>query len=106
MKTIKMLSCDIECNIREAEEKISTAYRLKSDHPAMALWYKEMAIAHLNFNTKGHELVAAEITNYRNSDDYKQHPEYADGMMAVWNDKHSDLIAKTAMVKAMIDSFK
>lgn len=106
MRMIKLLSNDMECNINEAEEKISTAYALKDKHPNIAAWYKEMASAHLNFNTKGHELVAAEIRSYRESPDYMQHPEYADGMKAVWDDKHADMIAKTAKVRAMIDTFK
>lgn len=106
MRTIKMLSQDIECNILEADEKMETAYSLKLEHPAMALWYRDMAQAHLGFNTKGHELVAAEIQNYKNSQHYADHPEYADGMLAVWNDKHADLITRTSRIKSMIDSFK
>ena len=106
MISIKMLSKDIECNIREAEDKIDTAYRLKDQHPAMAAWYRDMAIAHIGFNVKGHELVTAEISTYRSSDEYKAHPEYADGMQAVWRDQHADLVAYAARVKAMIDAFK
>lgn len=106
MRIIKHLSSDIECNIREAEEKIDTAYRLKSEYPQEAMWYKDMAATHLNFNNKAHELVAAQISTYRNSVEYKDHPEYADGMMAVWNDRHADLIAKSAKVKSMIDAYK
>ena len=93
-------------NIREASEKIGTAYKMKADHPQEAMWYKDMALMHLNFNTKAHELVATQITNYRNSAEYREHPEYADGMMAVWNDRHSDLVAEAARVKSMIDALK
>ena len=106
MRTIKMLANDIECNIREAEEKIETAYRLRNDHPNMGAWYRDMASAHLGFNSKGHELITAEIATYRNTLGYAEHPEYADGMIAVWQDKHVDLITATARVKSMIDSYK
>lgn len=106
MRIIKQLSGDIECNIREAEEKIDTAYRLREQFPQEALWYKDMAIAHLNFNNRAHELVAAQINTYRSSQEYKDHPEYADGMMAVWNDRHADLIARSAKVKSMVDTYK
>ena len=106
MRIIKQLSDDIACNIREAEEKINTAYRLKSANAAEAAWYKEMALAHLTFNTKAHELVVAQISAYKAGKDYAEHPEYADGMMAVWNDRHADLMADTARVRAMIDAFK
>jgi len=106
MRTIKMLSRDIETNLCEAEDKIDTAYRLRSEHPAIAMWYKDMAAAHCTFNQKGHDLVMQEINAYKNSDEYKNHPEYADGMMAVWNDKHAEIMSKSARIKSMIDSYK
>lgn len=106
MRIIKDLSRDIECNIREAEEKINTAYSLLSTYPAAAVWYRDMAMAHLNFNNKAHDLVTAEISKYRVSSEYAEHPEYADGMMAVWQDRHNDIVSDSAKVRAMIDNFK
>ena len=106
MRIIKMLAEGISENIEEAREKIEEAYRLKSLHPAESMWLREMALAHLNFNARGHELVAAQIAAYKASQEYKDHPEYADGMMAVWNDKHADMMARSARVKAMIDGLK
>lgn len=106
MRIIKQISCDIEENLREAEDKIETAYRLRSEHPNTAMWYKEMAAAHLGFNGKGHDLVANAIGDYKSGAEYKAHPEYADGMMAVWTDKHAEMTAKAARIKSMIDSFK
>lgn len=106
MRIIKQLARDIECNIDEAEDKIDTAYRLKAEFPAEAAWYREMASAHIAFNTKAHELVRAQIDKYKQSDSYRDHPEYADGMMAVWNDKHADMVAYASRVKGMIDAFK
>ena len=106
MRIIKMLSEDIACNIKEAEDKIETAYALKDKFPSEALWYKDMAQTHLNFNTKAHELVTAQINAYRASQEYKEHPEYADGMMAVWQDRHADLMKQSAKVSAMINTYK
>lgn len=106
MRLIKALTDDIECNIREAEDKVTTAYRMRSEHPSIAVWYRDMAQAHLNFNIKAHELISSEIANYKSSKDYEEHPEYADGMLAVWRAKHADMIANTARVKAMVDSYK
>ena len=106
MIIIKNLAEDIECNIREANDKIGTAYSLRTEHPAEAMWYKDMAFAHLNFNTKAHELIANLIANYQKTEQYNEHPEYAEGMKAVWNMKHSDMIRETARVKSMIDTFK
>ena len=57
MKLIKRLSADIACNIDEAREKIRTAYALKAECPEAAAWYREMAAAHINFNTNGHAVV-------------------------------------------------
>ena len=106
MRIIKRLADDISCNIREAEDKIETAYRLKAEYPTEAAWYREMASAHLAFNTKAHEMVKAQIDKYKTSEHHKEHPEYADGMMAVWNDKHAEVTAWSARVKAMIDAWK
>lgn len=106
MKLIKRLSADIACNIDEAREKIRTAYALKAECPEAAAWYREMAAAHINFNTNGHAVVKKLIEGYKASEEYKRNPAYADGMIAAWEAVHNDLIAKTAEVKAMIDGWK
>lgn len=106
MRIIKELARAIECNVDEAEDKIRRAYELKETYPAAAAWYKEMAAAHLAFNAKGHEVAAKAIADYKSGDEYKAHPEYADGMMAVWTDRHAEIMAESARVKAMVDTFK
>lgn len=106
MKLIKRISNDIAGNINEAREKIRTAYALKAESPEAAAWYREMAQAHIGFNSKGHEVIKKLIETYKNSEEYKRNPAYADGMMGAWNAIHDDLIAKTAEVKAMVDGFK
>lgn len=106
MKLIKRISNEIAGNIDEAREKIRTAYALKAESPEAAAWYREMAAAHINFNSSGHAAVKKLIDAHKNSDEYKRNPAYADGMIAAWTVIHDDLIAKTAEVKAMIDGFK
>lgn len=106
MKLIKRISNDIAGNIDEAREKIRTAYELKAESPEAAAWYREMANAHLGFNSKGHEVSKKLIETYKNSEEYKRNPAFADGMLGAWNAIHDDLIAKTAEVKAMVDGFK
>ena len=106
MKLIKQISNDIAENISEARDKIRTAYETKTILPDAATWYREMASAHIGFNTKGHEVVKKLIEAYKASEDYKKNPDYADGMLCAWNAIHEDLIAKTAEVKAMVDGFK
>lgn len=106
MKIIKRLSNDIAGNIEEARDKIRVAYELKAEFPEAAAWYREMAAAHINFNSNGHATVKKLIDAHKNSEEYKRNPAYADGMIAAWTVIHDDLIAKTAEVKAMIDGFK
>lgn len=106
MKLIKQISNDIAGNIDEAREKMRTAYALKAESPEAAAWYREMAQAHIGFNSKGHEVIKKMIETYKNSEEYKRNPAFADGMLGAWNAIHDDLIAKTAEVKAMVEGFK
>ena len=106
MKMIKRLSAEIAGNIEEARDKIKTAYGLKTECPEAAAWYREMANAHIAFNTNGHALVKKMIEAYKAGEEYKKKPEYAEGMMAVWKAIHEDMIAKSAEVRATIDGFK
>lgn len=106
MRLIKMLCADIAGNIDEAREKIRTAYEVRGTSLDAAVWYRDMASAHLGFNTAGHSAVKKMIDTYKDSEEYKRNPEYANGMIAAWEAVHNDLIAKTAEVKAIIDGFK
>lgn len=106
MKLIKRISNDIAGNIDEAREKIRTAYELKAESPEAAAWYRDMAQAHIGFNSKGHEVCKKLIESHKASEEYKRNPAFADGMLGAWNAIHDDLIAKTAEVKAMVDGFK
>lgn len=106
MRMIKRLANDIAGNIDEAREKIRTAYELKAEAPEAAAWYREMASAHLGFNTNGHAAVKKIIDTYKASEEYKRNPSFADGMLTAWEAVHNDLIAKTAEVKAMVDGWK
>lgn len=106
MKIIKRLSNDLAGNIEEARDKIRVAYELKAEFPEAAAWYREMAAAHINFNSNGHATVKKLIDAHKNSEEYKRNPAYADGMIAAWTVIHDDLIARTAEVKAMIDGLK
>ena len=39
-------------------------------------------------------------------DAYKRNPEYANGMLEAWQAMHTDMMARAAEVKAMIDGYK
>lgn len=103
MRMIKQLSDAIRENIHEAKEKIQMAYKLREKDKAVADWYKDMAAAHLNFNTKGHECVTRMINDARaKMADNPMTP----GMLAVYEEIHADIIAENAEVQGMIMAYK
>ena len=106
MKLIKQMANNIAGNIDEARDKIRMAYELRNEYPEAAAWYREMANAHIAFNTNGHALVKKMIEAYKASDDYKKKPEYAEGMIAAYSAMHDELMEKTAEVRAMIEGYK
>lgn len=103
MKMIKMLSEDIRGNIHEAEEKIKTAYKLREKDKSLADWYRDMAVAHLGFNTTGHSLVARMI--HEAEAEMHDNPMLP-GMKAVYNEMHADIMAEAAEVQGMIAAYK
>jgi hypothetical protein len=103
MWMIKKVSDEIRGNIHEAREKINKAYKLRDENRSVAEWYKEMASAHIGFNSTGHSVVTRLI------DEAKVHMHdnpMMPGMMAVYNEIHADLIRESAEVQAMIQNFK
>lgn len=100
MREIKHVVKDIEHNIREAREKIMRAYNMMESNRAYADWQRDMAMGHLAFNAKGHEIVKKMIADVANSTD-----PLAPGMRAMFEDIHADMMRDTAEVKAMIDSY-
>lgn len=103
MKMIKWASDIISGNLREAEKYIHKAYELRDTNATAADWCKEMAAKHLDFNTKGHELVKKLITDYAASG---KNSELAPGMMAVYNDLHAEMMRKHAEIVGMITAYK
>lgn len=103
MRMIKKVSDSIRENIHEAKEKIDMAYRLHDEDKAVADWYKEMAAAHLNFNTNGHNIVVKLIEQAKAE---KQGNPMMPGMMAAYNEIHSSLKIESAEVQAMIQNYK
>lgn len=99
MREIKHITKDIAGNIREAREKIGRAYELVEENRAYADWQRDMALQHLSFNTKGHEIAKKMISEAEESN------PLTPGMRMVYNALHADLMKETAEVKAMIDGF-
>lgn len=103
MRMIKWASDIISGNLREAEKYIGKAYELRDVNKDAADWCKEMAAKHLDFNTKGHDLVKRLIADYAASG---KHSELAPGMQAVYNEIHADMIKRNAEIMAMISGYK
>ena len=103
MKMIKQISDAIRENIHEAKEKINMAYKLRDHDRAAADWYKEMAAAHIGFNTNGHSVVTKLIEAAKAKEGSNP---MMPGMMAVYNEIHADLIRESAEVQAMIQNYK
>jgi hypothetical protein len=100
---IKKVSNAIRENIHEAKEKIDMAYRLRDEDKAVADWYKEMAAAHLAFNSTGHNVVTKLIEHAKE----RMHDNpMLPGMMAVYNEIHADMKREAAEVQAMIQNYK
>ena len=103
MRMIKKLSDDMWENIHEAKDKIREAYKLRDSDKAAADWYKEMAAAHMAFNTNGHANVKRLIDMART--EMKDNPMMP-GMLAVYTEAHADIMAASAEVNAMIAAYK
>lgn len=103
MRMIKRLSKEIECNIREAREKICSAYELRDKDKAAADWFRDMAAQHMAFNQAGHANVKRMIedTKTKRADD-----KLMPGMQAVYDDMHADIMRESAEVQAMISAYK
>lgn len=103
MRMIKKLSDDMWGNIHEAKDKIREAYKLRDADKGAADWYKEMAAAHMAFNTNGHANVKRLIEHAKN--EMSDNP-MTPGMLAVYSEMHADIMAAAAEVNAMIAAYK
>lgn len=103
MRMIKKVSNAMWENIHEARDKIGMAYRLHDEDKAVADWYRDMAAAHIAFNTSGHNIVHNLIEHAKGT--MHDNPMLP-GMIAVYNDLHADIKREAAEVQAMIQSYK
>lgn len=100
MREIKKVVKDIEGNIREAREKIGKAYQMMEHDRSYADWQRDMALSHLAFNSRGHEIVKRLIADH----EHDTHP-LAPGMRAMYEDMHADIMREAAEVRSMIDNY-
>ena len=103
MKMIKWATDTIAGNLREARKYIYKAYVVRDECHDAADWCRDMAVKHLEFNVKGHDLAKKLIANYADSGN---HSVLAPGMKAVYDCIHADLIRENAEIQAMIQAYK
>ena len=103
MRMIKWAADIIEANVGEAEKYARKAHELREDNRQAADWCKSMAEMHLQANVTGHALVKKLIDDYVASG---KNSELAPGMKVVYNDRHNDMIRRTAEVQAMLNMYK
>lgn len=106
METIKCVLNEMYGNIGEAREKIRSAYALKQNNREAAAWFRDMAEAHIRFNTDGSSVFKRLIEAYKGSEEYKRNPNYVSGIIDAWETMCAYLLAYTAEVRAMIESFE
>lgn len=103
MRMIQWTTDVIAGNLREARKYIRKAYELRDECREAADWCRDMAVKHLEFNVKGHDLAKKLIADYAAKD---QHAALAPGMKAVYDCIHADLARESAEVQAMVQAYK
>ena len=103
MKSIKLTADIIKNNLSEARKYIHMAIEHKETEPILSNWFKDMAKAHLDFNTEGHAAAKKLIEAYKESG---KNSDLAPGMMVMFGVIHADLVKEEAELKAMLEMIK
>lgn len=89
-------------NVREARKYAVKAYDMREKSKAASDWCKEMAVAHLTFNTGGTALAKKLMDEAKANDP----SERMEGRLEVWAERHAEIVREGAEVKAMLDCVK
>lgn len=103
MKLIKWATDVIAGNLREARKYIGKAYELRDECRDAADWCRDMAVKHLEFNVKGHDLCKKLIADYTAN---AQHAILAPGVKSVYDSIHADFARENAEIQAMVQAYK
>lgn len=103
MRMIKWAADIIDSNITEAERYARKAHELREVNKQAADWCRDMATMHLQANTAGHAVVKKLIEDYAASG---KNSELAPGMRVVYNDRHVDMMRRTAEAQALLSMYK
>ena len=89
-------------NVREARKYAIKAYDLRDKNKAASDWCKEMAAAHITFNTGGAALAKKLMDEAKANDP----SERMEGRLEVWSERHAEIVREGAEVKAMLEGLK
>lgn len=103
MKLIKWATDVIAGNLREARKYIGKAYELRDECRDAADWCRDMAVKHLEFNVKGHDLCKKLIADYAAK---AENSPLAPGMKAAYEAIHAGLVRENAEIQAMVQGYK
>lgn len=92
----------MEGNAAEARKYALKAHELREKNRMASDWCREMASAHLGFDTSGGTLVKKMMDECRAADP----SERMAGMLEVWAERHAEIAREGAEVKAMLDCIK
>ena len=90
-------------NLMEADKYIRGAHELKDECRAMADWYKDMAMKHVEFNTAGKSIY--ERLKERMHEDH-EHAEHHAGILMILDRNMAKLNHNCAEVKAKMEAYK
>ena len=92
----------MEGNAAEARKYALKAHELREKNRMASDWCREMASAHLGFDTSGGTLVKKMMDECRAADK----SERMEGRLEVWADRHAEIVKACAETKAMLDGIK
>lgn len=102
MQMIKWAMEVMAGNVREARKYALKTYDLREKNKMASDWCREMASAHLGFDTSGGTLVKKMMDECRAADK----SERMEGMLEVWTERHAEIVKQCAETKAMLDCIK
>lgn len=89
-------------NVREARKYAMKACDMREKNKAASDWCKEMAAAHLTFNTGGTALAKKLMDEAKAKDP----SERMEGRLEVWTERHAEIVREGVEIKAMLECLK
>ena len=100
MHLLKKNSKILEGNLAEARKYSIMAHEMRAQDKALADWYQQMAVRHMEFNVAGLPIV-----DRIESELAAQEKEAGPGIDMIYKDKRADWAKESAEVSAMIGCY-